>query len=43
MKILMIVGGIVSITLILTETLLKSILIKIRDWSTDTLNKINNK
>jgi hypothetical protein len=43
MKILMIVGGIVSITLILTEALLKSILIKIRDWSIKTLNKINNK
>lgn len=43
MKLLMIIGGIVSITLILTEALLKSTLIKIRDWSIDTLNKIKNK
>jgi hypothetical protein len=43
MKILMIIGGIVSITLILTETLFKTTLIKIRDWSIDTLNKINKR
>ena len=43
MKVLIIMGGIVSITLILTETLLKSTLIKIRDWSVDTLNKIKKR
>ena len=43
MKVLIIMGGIVSITLILTETLLKSTLIKIRDWSLDTLNKIKKR
>ena len=43
MKVLIIMGGIVSITLILTETILKSTLIKIRDWSLDTLNKIKKR
>ena len=43
MKTLIIIGGVFSVILILTETLLKNTLIKIRDWSINTLNKINKR
>lgn len=43
MKLLITIGGVISITLILTKTILKKVLYSIKDWSEDTLNKIKKR